>query len=119
MSLLTCTDWAIERCQSKENANRPLSCFLSILTNSWAGISATYGGLCVAARVLRGGTEDDWNVVLGTMAAGAMFARKGERQATIVGKHGCVLLLAAVPYRMDRSLFFSLFFPWLQTALRP
>jgi len=52
---------------------------------SWAGISATYGGLCVAARVLRGGTEDDWNVVLGTMAAGAMFARKDGPQAMIRG----------------------------------
>jgi hypothetical protein len=32
----------------------------------------------VACRVLRGGVEDEWNTLLGSMAAGAFFRRKGE-----------------------------------------
>jgi hypothetical protein len=52
-------------------------CESNLLLNSWAAISATCGGMNVAFRALRGGADDEWNTVLGSMAAGALFRRKG------------------------------------------
>jgi hypothetical protein len=55
--------------------------FVHRLSVSWAEISATCGGMHVACRVLRGGVEDEWNTLLGSMAAGAFFRRKGTLNA--------------------------------------
>lgn len=42
---------------------------------SWGGISAAFGGFRVASKVVRGGVNDEWNNLFGTMAAGAFFSR--------------------------------------------
>jgi hypothetical protein len=44
---------------------------------NWASISATFGCTRVAVKVIRGGTEDEWNTIFSSMAAGAFFARNG------------------------------------------
>jgi hypothetical protein len=44
---------------------------------NWGGVSAAFGGLKVAVKVIRNGEEDEWNTILSSAAAGALFARKG------------------------------------------
>lgn len=46
---------------------------------TWAGVSATFGCSRVATKVLRGGKEDEWNTIFSSAAAGAYFARAGEK----------------------------------------
>jgi hypothetical protein len=46
---------------------------------NFGSISAAFGGFGVAVKVLRNGEEDVWNSILSSAAAGAYFARKGER----------------------------------------
>jgi len=52
---------------------------------NWAEISAVLGGAKVLCKVLRGGTEDEWNTVLSSVAAGAFFARAEGPQAMLKG----------------------------------
>jgi hypothetical protein len=44
---------------------------------NWGGVSAAFGCFRVAAKVARGGKEDEWTTILSSMAAGAYFARLG------------------------------------------
>lgn len=44
---------------------------------SFGGISAIFKGSDVAVRRLRYGKNDEWNDILGSAVAGAIFARKG------------------------------------------
>jgi len=56
---------------------------------SWAknfgSISAAFGGMNVAVKVLRNGEEDAWTQILSSAAAGAFFARKEGPQAMLRG----------------------------------
>jgi gas vesicle protein len=52
---------------------------------NFAGISAAFGGLSVAVKVLRNGEEDEWTQILSSAAAGAYFARKEGPQAMLKG----------------------------------
>jgi hypothetical protein len=52
---------------------------------NFGGISAAFGGLSVAVKVLRNGEEDEWTQVLSSAAAGAYFARKEGPQAMLKG----------------------------------
>lgn len=45
---------------------------------NFGGISAIFKGSDVAVRRLRYGKNDEWNDILGSAIAGALFARKGE-----------------------------------------
>jgi hypothetical protein len=51
----------------------------------WGGVSAAFGGFRVVTKVVRGGTEDEWNTVLSSMAAGAFLARADGWQAMVKG----------------------------------
>ena len=52
---------------------------------NFGGISAAFGGLSVAVKVLRNGEEDEWTQILSSAAAGAYFARKEGPQAMVKG----------------------------------
>jgi len=56
---------------------------------SWAknfgSISAAFGGLSVAVKVLRNGEDDAWTQIISSAAAGAFFARKEGPQAMLRG----------------------------------
>ena len=53
--------------------------------HSWGSISAVVGGTNVAARVVRGGKEDEWTSVLSSMAMGAFWRRTQGPKAMIQG----------------------------------
>ena len=53
--------------------------------HSWGSISAVVGGTNVAARVVRGGKEDEWTSVLSSMAMGAFWRRTHGPKAMIQG----------------------------------
>jgi len=85
------------RCHLIRNASESRGCFylfslylFSFLprSRSWAGISATLGGMRVACKVVRGGVEDEWNTVFSSMAAGAFFRRAGAYAEFIVARLG-------------------------------
>jgi len=50
---------------------------------SFGGISAIFKGSDVAVRRLRYGKDDEWNDILGSAIAGALFARKGKHNLNL------------------------------------
>ena len=45
---------------------------------SWGYYSGVFGGSKIVVKVLRGGQDDNWNTILSSAAAGAIFARAGK-----------------------------------------